>query len=284
MKKFLFFSTSAALLMAFVIGASLRSAHMPQGPTTVEVAAATTVEHVASLTPGINFHEVNFVIQQVPNANPIEEEEPEEEVRRPMVALTFDDGPSQFTDPILDLLYEHGGRATFFVLGYRIGSRPETIIRMNNLGNEVANHSWGHAHLVRLDANGILWELNSAREAIEAVIGQSAPLLRPPFGSTNATVRQVAADLGYPIINWNLDTMDWRYRDPERIYNVIMDNVEDGSVILLHDIHGTTATAMERVIPRLVEEGFDLVTVSELLNYFYGELEPGKIYGMSFDR
>jgi len=208
----------------------------------------------------------------------------EEVEKRPMIALTFDDGPSAYTNHILDLLYENGGRATFFVLGSRVESRRDIILRMHSLGNEVANHSWSHRNLARANRDTIYQEIRSTSDAISSIIGYSAPLLRPPYGSTNSRVREVAAEFGYPIVNWHIDPMDWRYRDPYRIYNVIISQAEAGAIILLHDIHGTTATAMEMVIPRLIEEGFDLVTVSEVLAYRYGEIVPGRIYGMGFER
>lgn len=207
----------------------------------------------------------------------------EKTIRRPMIALTFDDGPSSHTEHILDLLEQHGGRATFFVLGYRAERQKHTIKRATELGSEIANHTWSHARLTELDNESITQELTRTSQIIEQIVGHNPPIMRPPFGSTCPRVREVAGDLGYAVINWTLDTSDWRYRDPNRIYNTIMNEVEDGSVILMHDIHPTTAQAMIRVIPRLIYEGYELVTVSELLTYFYGELEPGRLYGRSYE-
>ena len=198
--------------------------------------------------------------------------------RRPMVALTFDDGPSRHTERILDLLEEYGGRATFFVVGSRVRSHNNTVARAADMGNEIANHSFSHANLTLLSEYAIKREIQLASGAIEAVVGFSPTIMRPPFGAVNNRVERVAGDMGYSIIIWNLDTLDWKYRNPTRIYNVIMSKVQDGSVILLHDLHETTADAMEQVIPRLVSEGYHLVTVSELLEYFNGELEPGIVY------
>ena len=228
--------------------------------------------------PPVHIYEAEYI--------PYEDElpEPEEyEIRRPMVALTFDDGPAAHTERILDVLEKYDGRATFFVLGHRIESWQYTIARAAYLGNEIANHAWSHTNLTRLNEESITWEIQATSTAIESITGFSPPILRPPFGQTNARVRYVAEELGYALINWDIDTLDWRYRDPDRIYDVIMNGVEDGSVILLHDIHGTTADAMERVIPSLIEAGYQLVTVSELLEYFWGELEPGRVYLRVFD-
>ncbi|MCL2400064.1 MAG: polysaccharide deacetylase family protein [Defluviitaleaceae bacterium] len=202
-----------------------------------------------------------------------------DEERKPMIAITFDDGPGRYTNRILDILEENGGRATFFVIGYRVEPHRDIILRATELGNEIANHSWSHPRLPHINDEAIVEEILSASAAIEAVTGYSPPIMRPPFGRTSAGVRQIAEELGYVLVNWTIDTLDWQYRDADRIYSVIMNEVEDGAIILLHDIHTTTAAAMEKVIPRLVAEGFQLVTVSELLDYFYEGLESGQVYG-----
>ena len=195
------------------------------------------------------------------------------------IALTFDDGPSAYTDSILDLLERYGGRSTFFVSGPRILERSSTVLRAFNNGNEIANHSWTHRDLRTLSDAEITYEIQRASAAIASVTGKSPPIHRPPFGMSNDRVIDISAELGYAIIKWTIDPIDWRYRDADIVYNAIMSQVEPGSIILVHDTRPTTAKAMLRVIPRLIEEGFELVTVSELLYYLYGGLEPGKIYG-----
>ncbi|MCL2576525.1 MAG: polysaccharide deacetylase family protein [Defluviitaleaceae bacterium] len=198
---------------------------------------------------------------------------------RGMVALTFDDGPSPYTDKILDLLEQYDGRATFFVVGNRLDSYRDTLIRAVNLGNEIANHSQTHVRLTSLSDNEVVSEIQSASAAIESITGISLPIYRPPFGITDERIVNISTELGYGIVKWTLDPLDWRDRDADIIYYRIMSQVEDGSVILLHDIHQTTAQAMERVIPSLIEQDFQLVTVSELLNHRNGGLEAGSIYG-----
>ena len=199
--------------------------------------------------------------------------------RLPMIALTFDDGPSPYTDLILDLLEEHGGRATFCVLGYRVRYRPGTLLRAVELGSEVVGHSWDHSNFTNLNANAISTQITRTSDAIEEAIGQSPPpIFRAPFGATNTRVINTSRDLGYALLHWSVDPQDWYNRDADHIYENIMARAIDGAIILLHDIHGTTAQAMERVIPRLISEGFQLVTASELIEYFYGEVEAGEIY------
>ncbi|MCL2408079.1 MAG: polysaccharide deacetylase family protein [Oscillospiraceae bacterium] len=196
----------------------------------------------------------------------------------PMVALTFDDGPSGYTGKILDLLEQHGGRATFMVLGNLINARQETLTRTIALGSEVIGHSWDHRNLTKLSAAEIRAEISDTSALIASVSGVSWPMFRPPYGAYNDTVKAIAAELGYAIIYWSVDTLDWKNRDPDWVYNAVMNDVADGAIVLMHDIHGTTADAMARVIPRLIEQGYQLVTVSELLYHRHGVLEPGRVY------
>ena len=195
-----------------------------------------------------------------------------------MVALTFDDGPASHTETILDIFERYGGHATFFVVGNRVNSHRTTVERTAKLGHEIASHSQTHARLPGLSDYAVAAEIQAASAAIEAIVGFAPPIYRPPFGATDDRVAQISAELGYGIVKWTLDPLDWRDRNPETIYARIMSQVEDGSVIVLHDIHATTAQAMERVVPSLIEQGFKLVTASELLES-KGGLAPGEIFG-----
>jgi len=196
------------------------------------------------------------------------------------IAVTFDDGPSIYTERILDVLEQHDSRATFFVVGSRLIRHRDIVLRTHEMGNEIANHSWSHPSFTRINDDRIRAELERTCSTIRYLLGYSPPFYRPPYGATNERVARVSGELGYAIIKWTLDPKDWRYRNANTIYNSVMSRVEGGSVILLHDIHATTAEATELLIPSLIEMGFELVTVSELLTYLYGELTPGRIYGM----
>ena len=199
--------------------------------------------------------------------------------RRPMIALTFDDGPRQTTQLLLNILERYNAVATFFVSGSLVEMGRDIVLRASNMGNEIAGHTWTHADLTKLYDWEVIEELQSTSAVIRSVTGLSPRIYRPPYGFVNSNVRRISGDLGYSIVNWTLDTLDWYYRDAEIIYDIIMDNVMDGDIILLHDIHITTIDAMEYVIPSLISRGFQLVTVSKLLNNKYGELEPGVVYG-----
>jgi len=195
------------------------------------------------------------------------------------IALTFDDGPSQFTDYILDILEQHDARATFFVLGNRVHSRADIIRRTVELGNEVAGHSWNHRNFAGLSADAIRAQIRDTSAAIEYVLGEPPPqFFRPPYGIVTSRVRRVAEEFEYSIINWSIDPKDWQNRDADIIYKLVMENAIDGGVVLLHDIRIYTKEAVERIVPSLIEKGFQLVTVSELLEYLYYELAPGDVF------
>ena len=197
---------------------------------------------------------------------------------RPMVALTFDDGPAVGnTLRIMNTLNNHGGRATFFVLGNRVNSHRSIIEQLHHHGHEVAGHSWNHTRLTTLPISGIQHDINSTQNAINAVTGSAPNFFRAPEGAINDNVRQAARNTGMTLIQWNIDPWDWQHRNANTTYNVIMSQVSDGSIIVLHDIHTATANAMDRVIPDLVARGFQLVTVSELLHFRGVPLTPGSV-------
>jgi len=198
----------------------------------------------------------------------------------PMVALTFDDGPCEHTGRILDILerYQGHARVTFFVNGYKVNSQQETVRRAYDLGNEVASHFWDHRDLTRASSQDIrtgLWETNNVLQSIN---GEVPMMYRPPYGAINNNVRNVSRETGFAMIQWSVDTLDWRTRNADLVYNAIMRDVKDRAIILCHDLHLTTALAMERVIPELLEQGYQLVTVSEMFHYSGVNLEPGKVY------
>jgi len=200
----------------------------------------------------------------------------------PMVALSFDDGPGIFTDLFLDLFEQYNIRATFCVLGNLINSQSEVLARAVKLGNEVIGHSWDHKNMAKMNADDVRTQLIDTIDTIfVATNEESLPMFRPPYGAVSDTMRQVAEDLGYAIINWSVDSEDWQTNDPEIIFNTVMANVTDGSIILGHEIYESTLEAYTRLIPELISRGYQIVTVSELLYHQYGELEPGHVYDMN---
>ena len=198
---------------------------------------------------------------------------------KPMVALTFDDGPYDKVDSrLLDLLAENNAKATFFVVGDRVSAYPDTILRMVSDGHEIGIHTWEHATLTKLDEAGILRQINLTQEALQETAGYTCSVLRPPGGAYNDFVKQVVGSQGIYLANWSVDTLDWKYRDADSVYEKVMAQVYDGAIILCHDLYPSTAEAMERVIPELVARGYQLVTVSELISLSDGGIVAGKMY------
>lgn len=182
---------------------------------------------------------------------------------KPMVALTFDDGPSNHTTRILNVLEANGSRATFFVLGSRVDSYKSQIKRIHNLGCEIGNHTYNHTTLTTCTGAEIKSELSSTDNKVKAITGTSPVLMRPPGGSyKNDTVKNNTA---YPIILWSIDTRDWESRNANSVVASIKGSVRDGSIILMHDLYESTATATEIIVPWLISQGYQLVTVSEMM-------------------
>lgn len=197
---------------------------------------------------------------------------------RPMVALTFDDGPSKHTGRLLDIFSTHGGKGTFFVVGNILQNRSDVLQRMVAEGHEIGGHSWDHRQLTKLGSADLYSQLTGTRAKILELTGVDATLLRPPYGSYNSDVKNICKDLGIVMVNWSLDTLDWKYKDPDRIYETILSEVQDRDIILCHDLHGTTVEAMERVVPELIARGYQLVTVSELLEQRDDVIQAGEVY------
>ncbi len=195
---------------------------------------------------------------------------------KPMIALTFDDGPLKATtSKILDTLESVGGRATFFIIGNRVNAQKEMIIRGDSLGCEYGNHSWSHTDLSVLSEAEMLEQLKKTDDALYSVIGKKCALTRAPYAAISDAMIK-AADT--PFIGWSVDTRDWETRNAASIKEKILGNVSDGDFIVMHDIYTATAAAMEEIIPQLAAQGFQLVTVSELMEARGIPLTPGKVY------
>ena len=195
---------------------------------------------------------------------------------KPMVALTFDDGPRKgSTELIVDALKKVNGRATFFVVGQMVEQSPDLVKKAVEAGCQIGNHTYDHANLNKLGAYGVRTEVNKCSNAVYAAAGVYPMIGRPPYGSVNQTVRNA---VNIPWFNWNVDTLDWKNRDANYVYNYVINNVKDGQVILMHDLHPTTAQAMVKAIPKLHEMGYQLVTIDEMAKVKGGyENVPGYV-------
>lgn len=201
-----------------------------------------------------------------------------------IIALTFDDGPStdetNGTSDLLDLLEQYDSKATFFCLGNRLNDESAPLLkRMVELGCEIGNHSYDHAQLTKLDAKGVRDEIDTTNELIKKYSGRDCRIIRPPYGAADNDI--VPANVSQPFIMWDMDTLDWKTKNAASVISLVEKYKEqdwDGAVILMHDIHPTTIEACKTIIPELVNDGYQLVTVSELAYLKGVKLEPGKSY------
>ena len=197
---------------------------------------------------------------------------------RPMVALTFDDGPNPTTSKrIVDALIMYDQRATFFDLGMLVRRYPDTVRYESEAGMECESHTYDHKNLNKLNADEITWQIIESENAHREVLGRKPDLVRPPYGNANQLVKDVFC--GYPLINWDIDTLDWKTKSSEKIMEEIRRPESlDGKVILMHSIYDSTAEAVEIMVPELVSQGYQLVTVSELAAYKGVDLNNSVVY------
>ena len=196
---------------------------------------------------------------------------------KPMVSLTYDDGPSVYTDSIIDTFEQYGAKCTFFIVGDRISWNEDQARREAELGYEQGNHTYSHNRLTDLDADGMQEKLKGTDDELIRICGEPSTCLRPPEGKWNDTLKTVC---NCPIILWSVDSRDWDSKNADKICDRVIGKVQDGDIVLMHDLYKSTAEATKRIVPALIEDGFQLVTVEEmgLLKTGGVGLEPGVVY------
>ncbi len=222
-----------------------------------------------SPAPGPTAPPTSVAANNVPPVPPAAPETTWSQVRvnEPVIAITFDDGPHPTLTPqLLDMLKQRGIHATFFVIGSMAKEHPEILQRALREGHEIGNHSYTHPNLGKMSDDGVRRELNGTKDIITNAISRPVTLMRPPYGSiTNVQKKLVHGDLGYKIILWDVDPLDWKDRNSASVSRRILEGTHKGSIILAHDIHKTTVDAMPTVLDGLLAKGFRFATVSELL-------------------
>ena len=213
---------------------------------------------------------------------PMEKAERKVDPAKPMIALTFDDGPNPIhTERILDTLEKHNVVATFFDLGSLVEAYPNTVKRELALGCEVGSHSYSHKNFNTLSKEAIDEDVRKTAEAFQNAAGFEPTIFRPPYGNCNDFVQ---GHMPLAMVTWSVDTLDWKSKNSDAILNLIRSEGDlDGKVILMHGIYETSAEATEKMVPYLLEQGYQLVTVSEILQYKHGiQMEGGKHYGYTY--
>lgn len=197
-------------------------------------------------------------------------------VRSKAVALTFDDGPSTVNTPkILATLKKYNAHATFFIVGNRASAGADVLKQEVAQGCEIANHTWDHSDLSKLSIKKVNKKCSQVSNLVKKLTGADVNLLRPPYGAISDEMRE---KLKQPMIYWSIDTLDWKTMNAKKTFKAVKKEVSDGDIILMHDIHAPTAEAVEKIVPWLVENDYDILTVSELMERKGIKLKNGKVY------
>ena len=182
--------------------------------------------------------------------------------KRKAVAVTFDDGPSPKTTPIaLELLKKYNAKGTFFMVGHAVEGNEEIVKQVVAEGHQIGNHSWDHPVLTKISLEKAKSQINDTTAALKKASGLDVHIMRPPYGAINETI-QAAVDQSF--ILWDVDTLDWKNRNTASIMKEVK-KAQPGSIILMHDVHQTTIDALPLILQYLTEQGFEMVTIEELM-------------------
>lgn len=179
------------------------------------------------------------------------------------VVFTFDDGPSEYTLDILNLLEENNSSATFFEIGEKMVDYKDVVIKINNSNSEIASHSYSHKDLTLLNTSNLYSEYNSTSIIFNEITSNNIKYLRPPYGKYN---KKILSTSPYPLFLWSIDTKDWEHKDTEKTVNNIISNVFDGAIVLMHDTNSSTVEAVRKVIPILKNMNYEIVSISDILD------------------
>ncbi len=200
------------------------------------------------------------------------------DLQKPMVAVTFDDGPSPFTLKVLAAIEKYNAKATFYTLGVQAETYPQTVLAIFKSGCEIGNHTNLH-EIFSSNTPGIIQKtVNETNQKLRNILGIGAATLRPPTGAVRDRNGN-AITVGFPIILWSIDTRDFESNpDETTLLSTIMQNITDGGIILMHDTHEITANAADEVFNAIISAGFQTVTVSELLEFKFDGASINTVY------
>ena len=192
-----------------------------------------------------------------------------------LIALTFDDGPSNNTKYFIKELQKRDALVTFFVVGNRVKKYEDVLKEAYLMGNQIGSHTYSHKNLLYLNEEEITKEIEKTNEAIYNVIGTKPTIIRVPYGNINKKIRSIS-NMNH--ILWNVDTLDWKYKNSNRVYKEIIKHAEDGNIILLHDIFKTSVNGVLKAIDELKKQGYEFVTIDEMVYLKNIKLDKSKTY------
>ena len=200
---------------------------------------------------------------------------------KPMIALTFDDGPGERTLELLETLEKYKVRASFFMCGTSLSRNDikveEILKKMDELGCDMGNHTMDHQSLLTLSSKKIKWEVEGVNDLIKKHVGHGTKFVRPPYGA-GIRDKKVSKYVNAPMVCWSVDTLDWKTKSKKETIRSVMNDAHDGDIVLMHDIHGWTVDAVKKIVPKLLKKGYQLVTVSEMAEAKGYKLENRKPY------
>lgn len=182
------------------------------------------------------------------------------------IAISFDAAwGAEKTSEIMDVLDAYGIKTTFFLVGFWVDKYPDKVQEIARRGHEIGNHSTNHPHMTQLSAGQIAQELSDTAGAIERLTGSRPTLFRPPFGDYDNAVMQTATEEGYHVIQWDVDSLDWRSLGVDPMVRQVVQNVQPGSIVLFHNNSDYILDALPTILDTLTQSGYEIVPVSELL-------------------
>ena len=245
-----------------------------------------TPEPLEELSLHVNYNEINSFLDITVKLEKTYENEDglKIDTSKKLIAITFDDGPCVYTNNLIDTLVKNKATATFFMLGKNLNNYKETVLKAHNSGMEIGYHSYNHKNFKRQKLDDILNEFNESNDVLKSITGDSFHLIRPPYGYINDKIKN---SLDASFILWNIDTLDWKHKDSDYLVSYVLENAKDGNIILFHDIHKTSVEAIEKLLPKLYVNGYQVVTISNLAKVTNTNLEKHKIYSLfqkTFDK
>ncbi|MBL3656834.1 polysaccharide deacetylase family protein [Fulvivirga sediminis] len=181
------------------------------------------------------------------------------------IAITFDDGPTEYTQEILSLLEKYEAKASFFVIGRKVEEKPEVVKRISDAGHVIGNHSYSHHFFFSLfSKRRIASEIIKTKELIQSITGEPVCYFRPPYGVTNPAIAAAVNELAIPVIGWSIRSFDTRTSDAKKVAAKVISMIKPGSVILLHDSLPHAVSILEEILQYSKRKNYKCVTVDEV--------------------
>lgn len=235
-------------------------------------------DYKEELSLRINYNEIKdyLIMKPLLTKDSVKEDGYNYDPNKKAIALTFDDGPSGKYNPlILEELAKNKAHATFFMVGRMMNSCHNCVLETYQSGNEIGSHTYDHLNIKTNSYEKVIESLNKTDALYNSITGDHIKLLRPPYGAYNKNNLET---LSNPLIIWNMDTEDWRYRNVEHIVNYVKENARDGSIILMHELYDSSYESLKIILPWLYKEGYQVVSVSELAKLKGRTLESNHAY------